>query len=353
MNIKKHIEELKDYELKTLTKKLGLKNPGNKSNKFLQQYLLEREQELEPLLNEKADLGEKVNDEAKSNVRKLKLRDFLPAFLFFVLTFLIGMWYRYQDSPKPIMNDNSTTHISLVQDFENGRLLTLTHFDKNDPNFEKFSNYSQSISWIDNIPIRMDFFELNLKEKLSKQDSDVIYDIIEYSLWRWMMDMPQSYIIINKYKRKGIKNTKSGSVIDITKPEIIDIPVPTNGNKIIEIKQPQILLPKGSKFYKKEGIYIIETKYSILRFCVPSIGMTNFDYSENSFSQKIYRLFGLDDNKQYFQINTEIFIDYQRLNNDIDNEAANFEYKWFKRLKADLELDFGFEAIKNKISQIE
>lgn len=338
--IEEHINGLPDYELKSLAKQVGYNKPGNKSKEFLRDYLLRNQTKVHRILNPPENFW-------------IKNKTIFFQIIFFVLGVLVILYFRNVDAPKPIKNDSSTTNITLVQDFKNQKLLSLTYFDRKDQRFDTFKNYQESLSWIDRIPNRMDFYEIGLREKLAKYDPDVIYDIIEYSFWRWMMDMSQSYILIEESERKSIRESTSGLVIDITDPLIIDKPVPTEGNKLIELKKPQILLPENSKFYKQENFYVIETNNSILRFCVPRSGMTNFNHDESSFSRRIYNLFDLDIKKQYFQINTEIYIDYKRLDNDLSDETSNFEFKWYKRLEKRLEQDFGFEKIRNKIVSLE
>jgi hypothetical protein len=251
------------------------------------------------------------------------------------------------------MFDSQTTNITLVQNIKKGELLSLTYFEREDPNFTNFENYSNSLAWIDRLQYRMDLSELNLKPNLKKFNPEFIYKVIEYSFWRWMMNMSQAYIIIGEHKRKSIKNSKSGTVTDPEQYDITDTVVPAYENELIELKKPQIFLPRNAKFYKENSFYIIETENSLFRFSVPSTGFTDFNYSENELSKKIYNLLEVEESIRLYQINSNIYMDYKRLDSDINNELANFEYEWFKRLMKNVEEDFAFENIQEKILEIE
>ena len=323
-----------------MAKAIGHPNPRKVKTKILKQYLLKNEKKVLKHLNNKSSFW-------KEN------KSIIVSVILFILTTSIGYYWFKSRSPKPIMFDSQTTNITLVQNIKKGELLSLTYFEREDPNFTNFENYSNSLAWIDRLQYRMDLSELNLKPNLKKFNPEFIYKVIEYSFWRWMMNMSQAYIIIGEHKRKSIKNSKSGTVTDPEQYDITDTVVPAYENELIELKKPQIFLPRNAKFYKENSFYIIETENSLFRFSVPSTGFTDFNYSENELSKKIYNLLEVEESIRLYQINSNIYMDYKRLDSDINNELANFEYEWFKRLMKNVEEDFAFENIQEKILEIE
>ena len=252
-----------------------------------------------------------------------------------------------------ISEDHFNISITLIQDVYQGRLLSLTDFKHREFPPIQFKNYENSLRDIDWMRYNASLGDFNLKENLQRRfGTEFKVKILEYVFWGWMMEFSQSYPLIEEETGKGVNSSKSGSLLDLEKENIVEIDVPSNGNVLIQRHKRFIFLPKTANFEFNINAYTIETENSILKFRVPSSSEQTIRYKSSDLTKIIYEEFGLDTEKEYNEVNLTFQVIYKRKNKESGNSLADFEYQWYLRLENNMRNDFEFEGVRNKLMEL-
>jgi hypothetical protein len=349
------LNNLKDFELKSLAKSIGHPTPGNKSNQELREYIKDNFDKVEELNNSNEGRPPK-------SIKKENWLSRNRTLVFFILSTILAIYlWRKTNIEKPMEFDVVDIPITLLHDPVNGTLISCSYFPIREIEPANFENYKESLNEIDKV-----FFNRSLKdiavEKLKTSEEEQMNDswtpeilfenfihVTEYAFWWWMMDFPQSYYLLQQTDSPGVKTKKSGTLLPFDVE--LERRLPNNGNPLLKKNPPFFYFPDKSEITYNINQFEFKSDNSKLTFGIKSINGGKLDRETNDYVTFLYDRFRLNKEIEYNTVNIKYEISYKYIGSKFrkNSKTAKHERKWYKRIKKNAEADFSYDVLKEKL----
>jgi hypothetical protein len=246
--------------------------------------------------------------------------------------------------------------IAVLQNRTIGWIYSFANVRDADDSFE-FANYFYSLLKIDMYQYddrflgKIPFMKI-LSDKNQDESEKLNLELIEYSFWEWLNQMPQSYPTLTFDNVQGINSFNSGfNALDKKDYTIGDIPM-NKDNRFFKIIPLKLKLPLKSKIEYKENKYTILTPHSQISF-IFSLRSGELAQAHDILSSRMFTKNKINPQSGFFFLSIyNLNITYKTKSFKRFSKKAKLESDWIDRLRNQLENDFSWEVLRNKFKEM-
>lgn len=277
------------------------------------------------------------------------------------LYFFINLYLKSNENV--IEKDFKTVPVTIIRTTQN-QYMSLADISAFHPDSEQFSNYKYSLQSIDYPFAALNVYngledELKIKFTIPKPNKETIIlnpiNILENSFWNWMTIFPQEYGTISVEKKETMAGEGlSGKTEGWESPKLKFVPVESSKNELVNFHRLALQLPTEGTLTNDGYSYKINTRTCDINLNFRAGGGRSMNYGGSNFTSKIYEIFNMPKSKRYLAEELEIKVEYERKSGMfLNKKLAEKEYNWYKRIVENLENDFSFNILKNKLEKID